>query len=64
MKAERAQGPKPSWGAVEKAFVSAGLTKEDALQQARLARILRHTEWDSEKECSFGHHETRTVYEG
>ena len=29
--------------------MSAGLTKEDALQQARLARILRHTEWDSEK---------------
>lgn len=49
VKAERALGPRPSWGAVEKAYVSAGLTKEDALQQARLARILRHTEWDSEK---------------
>ncbi len=30
-------------------FEKAGLTEEDALRQARLARILRASDWDSEK---------------
>lgn len=34
-----------SWGTVEKHFINAGLTKEDALQQARVARILRDTDF-------------------
>lgn len=34
-----------SWGTVEKTFLRKGLTKEDALQQARVARILRDTEY-------------------
>jgi DNA polymerase-1 len=37
------------WVNIEKAFEAAGLTKEDALVQARLARILRWSDWDSEK---------------
>lgn len=38
------------WKTVEDAFVKAGLTKEDALLQGRLARILRDTDWDFDKE--------------
>lgn len=37
------------WKAVVAAFVKAGLTEDDALKQARLARILRWTDWDHEK---------------
>ena len=44
-KAEAILGPRPHWGAVEKAYIDAGLTKDDALQQARLARILRWSDW-------------------
>ena len=47
--AEKILGPRPHWGAVEQAYIKAGLTKEDALQQARLARILRWSDWDQEK---------------
>jgi len=39
-----------SWEAVVKAYVKAGLTEEDALQQARCARILRHGEYNFEQE--------------
>lgn len=37
------------WNTVVNAFVKAGLTADDALRQARLARILRWSDWDSEK---------------
>jgi DNA polymerase-1 len=37
------------WENVVAAFEKAGLTEEDALRQARLARILRDSDWDSEK---------------
>ena len=37
------------WALICAAFVKAGLTPEHALTQARLARILRWTDWDSEK---------------
>ena len=48
-KAEALLGSRPHWGAVEQAFIKAGLTKDDAIQQARLARILRYSDWDEEK---------------
>lgn len=38
------------WKTVEDAYVKAGLTAEDALLQGRLARILRDTDWDFDKE--------------
>ena len=44
-KAEAILGPRPSWGAVEKAYITAGLTRDDAIRQARLARILRWQDW-------------------
>jgi 5'-3' exonuclease len=37
------------WQRVVKAYEKAGLTETDALVQARLARILRYTDWDKEK---------------
>lgn len=39
----------PTWEAVVKAFEKAGLSEEDALVQARVARILRHDEYDFDK---------------
>lgn len=48
-KAEAILGSHPSWGAVEQAFLKAGMTKDDAIQQARLARILRWSDWDEQK---------------
>ncbi|MGB2463357.1 MAG: hypothetical protein ACPICC_00485 [Candidatus Puniceispirillaceae bacterium] len=48
-KAEAILGPRPHWRAVEKAFIDAGMTADDALTQARLARILRWQDWDKEK---------------
>lgn len=36
------------WEAVVLLYKAAGLTEEDALRQARLARILRFSDWDSE----------------
>jgi DNA polymerase-1 len=38
------------WKTVVDAYVKAGLTEDDALMNARMARILRITEWDEEKE--------------
>lgn len=37
------------WHRVVAAYVRAGLTEEDALLNARLARILRWSDWDQEK---------------
>lgn len=48
-KAEALLGLRPHWGAVEQAYIKAGMTKNDAIQQARLARILRWSDWDEEK---------------
>ena len=39
------------WATVEQAYVKAGLTKEDALLQARMARILRSCDWDFTNDC-------------
>jgi len=38
----------PSWEAVLKAFIKAGYTEDYALQQARMARILRASDWNNE----------------
>lgn len=40
----------PTWSTVVKAFEKQGLTEEDALLQARVARILRDGEYDYKKE--------------
>jgi 5'-3' exonuclease len=37
------------WGAVVEQFEAKGLTEADAITQARLARILRWSDWDNEK---------------
>jgi len=34
------------WGTVVASYIKAGLTEADALKQARLARILRFSDWD------------------
>lgn len=41
--------PDTYWSIVVQTFEKAGLTADDALKQARLARILRWTDWDHEK---------------
>jgi DNA polymerase-1 len=38
-----------AWAAIVKAFAKKGLTEEDALKQARVARILQHTDYDFQK---------------
>lgn len=46
--AAKVLGLKPDYGSVELAYMKAGLTKADALLNARLARILRWENWDVE----------------
>jgi 5'-3' exonuclease len=41
--------PREAWAAVVEAYTKAGLTEADALTQARLARILRWSDWDGAK---------------
>jgi DNA polymerase I len=43
------EGTAVMWPVVVSAFTKAGLSEEDALVQARLARILRWSDWDEEK---------------
>lgn len=40
--------PGSRWENVRQAFIKAGLTEADAIHQARLARILRHSDWDGQ----------------
>lgn len=47
--AEKILGSRPHWSLVERAYIKAGHTRDDAIQQARLARILRWEDWDAEK---------------
>jgi DNA polymerase-1 len=49
-KAETILGSRPSWGVVEAAYIKAGMTRDDAIRQARLVRILRWSEWHPEIE--------------
>ena len=44
--AAKVLGPQPHWDLVVAAYLKAGLTADDALQQARCARILRFEDWD------------------
>jgi len=46
--AAKVLGPHPSWDLVVAAYLKAGLTAADALQQARCARILRFEDWDQD----------------
>jgi DNA polymerase-1 len=43
-------GNRPDWSLVENQFIKSGLTREEAITQARLARILRFDDWDGENE--------------
>lgn len=45
-KAETILGSRPQWNSVERAFIKQGLTRDDALMQARMARILRWSDWN------------------
>ena len=44
--ADKVLGPRPTWNTVVNAYQKEHLTADYALTQARLARILRHTDWD------------------
>lgn len=46
--AEKVLGSYPTWNAVVAAYQKENLTADYALTQARLARILRHQDWDEE----------------
>ena len=46
--AEKVLGANPTWDAVVNQYQKENLSADYALTQARLARILRHTEWDDE----------------
>jgi DNA polymerase-1 len=46
--AEKVLGSHPTWNAVVAAYQKENLTADYALTQARLARILRHQDWDEE----------------
>lgn len=37
------------WSRVRDAYIKKGLTEADAIKQARLARILRNSDWDAKK---------------
>ena len=52
VKAEKLLGNDPSewWGVVVATYTKAGLTEADALTMARVARILRLTDWDMERQ--------------
>lgn len=50
VKAEKALKTNASYAAVENCYLKAGLTKEDCLRNARMARILRHEDWDKENQ--------------
>ena len=41
-------GTRPHWGAVQQAYIKAGMTRDDAIQQASLARILHWEDWHDE----------------
>lgn len=49
--AEKILGSRPSWNTVVAAYQKQSLTADTALTQARLARILRHTDWDDDAQA-------------
>ena len=48
--AAKVLGNRPDWSLVEAQFIKAGLTRDDAITQARMARILRVDDWDAANE--------------
>lgn len=48
--AERVLGNRPDWSVVEREYLKAGMTRDDAIQQARLARILHWSDWNQDEE--------------
>ncbi len=46
VRAQQALGKSPSWGSVVACYEARGLTSDDALVQARVARILRASDYD------------------
>ena len=44
----KAKTPSDRWAVVLECYKSVGLSEEDALRNLRLARILQHTDWDSD----------------
>lgn len=48
--AEKILGNRPDWSLVERAYIKAGLTRNDAIKQAQMARILRWSDWDKDKD--------------
>lgn len=49
--AEKILGSHPTWNAVVNAYQKESLSADYALTQARLARILRATDWDEDKQA-------------
>lgn len=49
-KAEKILQDEISWFLVKDAYEAAGLTEDDAIMQARMARILRWNDWDKDKQ--------------
>tara|TARA_B100001057_G_scaffold170566_2_gene171363 strand:+ start:7849 stop:8580 length:732 start_codon:yes stop_codon:yes gene_type:complete len=45
-RAETILGPRPVWSTVERAYLAQGMTRDDAIMQARMARILRWSDWN------------------
>lgn len=50
VKAAAALKTNPSFETVTQAYIAAGLTRDDAILNARLARILRYENWDKHKQ--------------
>lgn len=55
VKAEKILGKgrsaKDMWEAVKAAYIAKGLTEDHAIKQARMARILRSSDWNAKKRC-------------
>ena len=43
-------GNRPDWSLVENQFAKAGMSRDEAITQARMARILRVDDWDAKNE--------------
>ena len=50
VRAEKILGKRPDFSLVVRAYEGAGSTRVDALTQARCARILRHSDWNEERQ--------------
>ena len=49
-RAETILGTRPDWSLVERTYIKNGLTRDDAIMQARMARILRWSDWDHDNQ--------------